>query len=643
MSSRLVRVRELIGWGLDDYEYRPESFEHERLRQAGHLVAQRPPYEQAGAVLAPATAKLSEMFAVHAERADLLAEMSGLSWSLGVVDLRSLIAFQRRLSFHPKIPQVPIPAAREWPALFSLSFGAARPIECEATHDPSNHTLVVRSNNPNLHFRVTNVPCSPLSLHTGGPFVEVACFRGRWFLRDGYHRAYALLNAGVFEIPAVIVHATTIQELGATQPWFFPEDLLFSRTPPRVVDFLPRDLVLEYDRPPLVKTLRITMEESLTHSTLDKQPAPDVARIESYPSHGGQLQQIAERFGIPASELLDFSANINPEGPASAVLSALRASLDDSSVLTEYPDLQLTEIKRAIASCVQVGAPNITVANGFVPLLEAVLRALPIRRCLLPVPSFVEYRKTLARAGVAIAPYARNADSRFEYDPAAMVAGGEDAMLLANPQNPSGICHSAALIRDLVVRASEKKMYILLDEAFIDYVPEHSLTLETDEFPNLIVFRSITKFYGVPGLRVAYAVANPALSAQITESIPPWPVTTLVSRAVSAALGDRPYAERARAQNIEGRNSLQHDLERLGLSVYPSSANFILFRLGPEVDSDAFWQHMIVQHGIVLRACTNYEGLPRGHFRAAVRTREENNRLVEALVETVSAVAGDRL
>jgi hypothetical protein len=264
MTSHLVHVRELIGWALDDYEYRPQSFEQERVRRAAGQVAQREPYEQAKAVLAPATANLSELFAVHAQRADLLAEMSGLSWSLGVVDLRSLIAFQRRLSFNPKIPQVPIPAAQEWGALLSLSFGKARPIECEASHDRSNHTLVMRSSNPNLHFRVTNDPCSPLSIHSGGPFFEVACFRGRWFLRDGYHRAYSLLNAGVSEIPAVIVHATTIEELGCTQPWFFPENVLFSKTPPRVVDFLSSDLVLEYDRPPLVKTLRITMEETLT-------------------------------------------------------------------------------------------------------------------------------------------------------------------------------------------------------------------------------------------------------------------------------------------------------------------------------------------------------------------------------------------
>jgi threonine-phosphate decarboxylase len=382
------------------------------------------------------------------------------------------------------------------------------------------------------------------------------------------------------------------------------------------------------------------VESLVAQAEMAEAAAPDMEKIESYPLHGGQLQQIAERFGIPASELLDFSANINPEGPPSSVLLTLRASLDDPSVLTDYPDLQLTEIKRAIASYARVDKSNIIIANGFVPLLEAVLRALPIRRCLLPIPSFVEYRRTLDRAGAEITPYALNAASLFRYDPAAMIERAEDAILLTNPQNPSGICHDAASIRDLVVRALEKKVYILLDEAFIDYLPEHSLTRETDKLPKLIVFRSVTKFYGMPGLRVAYAVANPSLSSQITEIVPPWPVTTLASRAVNAALDDQQYADRARAQNMERRNSLQQDLEPLGLLVYPSSANFLLFRLPSGIDSDLFWQHMIVQHRMVLRACTNYEGLPDGHFRAAVRTREENGRLVQALIKTLSSLEG---
>ncbi len=289
--------------------------------------------------------------------------------------------------------------------------------------------------------------------------------------------------------------------------------------------------------------------------------------IESFPIHGGQLRHLSERFAIPVSQLLDFSANINPEGPPETVLAALHASLDDLSVLTNYPDLQQTELRQSIARHAGVRPQNIAVANGFVPLLEAALRSLPIRRCLLPVPAFVEYRRVLTRSQVEINLYALMAASDFHYDAEAMVTGQQDALLFANPQNPSGaVYHREALLR-LVARAAERDVYILLDEAFIDYLPEHSLVPDIDRFPNLIVFRSLTKFYGIPGLRVAYAVASPEIVSSLHENLPPWPITTLASRAVSAALEDEPYANRTRLLNLQRRVRLQTEIEALGIPI----------------------------------------------------------------------------
>ncbi|NYF80041.1 hypothetical protein [Granulicella arctica] len=264
MSCAQVHVRELAGWELDDYEYRPAAFKHAKTLAIAHLLAQRSPFKQANALMVKETAELSDTLAQHATRLDLLAEMNGLAWSLGVIDIRPLIAFQRRIFFNSELPQFSLPAAKDWPALLALSFGPTKRVEYRMIQDAAIHTLILQSSNPNLHFRNTSNTVFPLSIHSGGPFFEVACFRDRWFLRDGYHRAYALLQAGVYEVPAVIVQARTINELGATQPWFFPENLLFSETPPRVLDFLNDDLVLEYERPPLIKTLRITMEETLT-------------------------------------------------------------------------------------------------------------------------------------------------------------------------------------------------------------------------------------------------------------------------------------------------------------------------------------------------------------------------------------------
>jgi hypothetical protein len=267
MSANTVNVRELVAWGLDDYEYRPKVFAAEKVGEASRLIRSRLPFEQSSILIGTDEPELANLLAPHAERSDLLAEMSSLSWSLGLVDLRPLVAFQRRLSFRPDAPPVVIPAKQDWPALLAVTFSTANPVECSMTHDRSTRTVILRSSNPNLHIATTGDAAFPLNIRSAGPFFEVACFRNRWFLRDGYHRAYALLRAGIYEVPAVIVQTSTLEELGASQPWFFPEDILFSNNPPRLVDFLDDDLVLEYTRPALIKTLRITMEETLAPAT----------------------------------------------------------------------------------------------------------------------------------------------------------------------------------------------------------------------------------------------------------------------------------------------------------------------------------------------------------------------------------------
>lgn len=260
MTTRKVCVRELVGWDLDADEYRPEMPDRGRLKRARALVVGRPLFEERSAVCEPIDATLQAKFAEQKSRPDLRFEMAGLNWSLVIVDLRLLLAFQRRLVLNQGSPQVAIPAADDWPALMDLCFGTPKPIVCEMVH--SEASIVLQSRNPNLHFRVSGDAEAPIMVHAGSPFFEVAQYRHRWFLRDGYHRAFACLQAGIFHLPAIVVHARTLKELGAVHPWFFSEEVLFSSSPPRVVDFLDDALVIEYDRSPLIKTLRVTMEET---------------------------------------------------------------------------------------------------------------------------------------------------------------------------------------------------------------------------------------------------------------------------------------------------------------------------------------------------------------------------------------------
>lgn len=273
MNPERVDVHELIAWGLDEYPYggdaRQEGFAKQAER-AQHRLAERERYASCPALLEEETKNINHLLSKCGLRSDFHEEYEGLDWKLGVVDLRRLLAFQRRLVFSAERQASPVPHRDDWSRLIQLALGSQRETKhrlvCHANYA---HGLDVSlySTNPDLQLRLNpqlgQNDHLPLSLFGGSPFFEVAAFRGRWFLRDGYHRAYRLLQADVHRIPAVVIYARTIGELGATDPWFFSEDQLFSSRPPRVMDFLDESLILRYKRVALQKIIRIRIEESL--------------------------------------------------------------------------------------------------------------------------------------------------------------------------------------------------------------------------------------------------------------------------------------------------------------------------------------------------------------------------------------------
>jgi threonine-phosphate decarboxylase len=178
-----------------------------------------------------------------------------------------------------------------------------------------------------------------------------------------------------------------------------------------------------------------------------------------------------------------------------------------------------------------------------------------------------------------------------------------------------------------------------LDEAFIDYCPTASLTPLAIDQANLIVFRSVTKFFAIPGLRVAYVTAESSKIQTMNRHIAPWPIATIASIAVCAALKDSAYAEEIRLTNGRRRSWLAKQLAQLQIATYPSRANFLLLRFPAEVNVSTVWERMIVDEQIVLRSCTNFEGLAAGHLRIAVRLEEENERLIHGLERTLLSLA----
>ncbi|WP_158944712.1 hypothetical protein [Granulicella sp. S190] len=276
MTAEKVDVLELIAWDLDDYAYRDAStgFSSAALdsnvEQARARLSQLQHYANNSALLEQETRNIQQLLTAAATDEDMQREYERLNWTLGVVDLRCLIAFQRRLIFSPVQEKPLLPKQDDWLGLISLSVGSRRSTRHELVHHHSESDrldMSLHSSNPDLqlkfHPKTKDRDLLPFSLYGGSPFFEVAEFRGRWFLRDGYHRAYHLLQAGVHRLPAVVIYVRSIEELGATEPWFFSEQQLFSDRPPKVTDFLEDSMTLRYERTALRKVLRIRVEESL--------------------------------------------------------------------------------------------------------------------------------------------------------------------------------------------------------------------------------------------------------------------------------------------------------------------------------------------------------------------------------------------
>jgi threonine-phosphate decarboxylase len=353
--------------------------------------------------------------------------------------------------------------------------------------------------------------------------------------------------------------------------------------------------------------------------------------------HGGDVDRVARTYGVSPDRLIDFSANINPMGPPTRALRRLAREVIDPRRLMQYPDPDYTQLRSALAARLRVPARGLTIANGSVALIGALVRALAPRASVLVTPAFGEYQRALRASGSRVHLFPLPAAHGF--------ALGVDALLnafyehrptlcaLTNPHNPSGALTTRSELRRLVDGARRAKVQLIVDEAFIDYAPTESLVAEAAQSDHLVVLRSLTKFYGMPALRVGYAVSSPRSAARMAAELPPWPVTTLAASAAVEAIQDREYARRTLAAAGTERTWLSQALGARGVTVYPSAANFLLLRLPASAPtSTRVRARLIADHRLVVRDCRSFDGLSSGRFiRVAVRHRADNARLVRAL------------
>jgi len=353
--------------------------------------------------------------------------------------------------------------------------------------------------------------------------------------------------------------------------------------------------------------------------------------------HGGNVSEVSRRCGIDEDRIIDFSANINPMGYPPAVRETIVKEAD--SVLN-YPDIDSFDLISGLSEYHGIGCDNILVGNGSTEFIYWIPIVFKPRKALIVIPTFSEYENALKMVGAEIAHFPTEARKGFSVaiaDLCSWLRDGFDIVYFCNPANPSGLLTSKDDLCRIIACAEEVGAVSLIDEAFIDFVEGESVKKEIFRFPNLMVMRSMTKFFGIPGLRIGYLMAGASCIAKIKENKPPWTVNSLGQRAAAKALFDGDYIKDTRKYVTTEREFLRNALDEIpGLKTYESAANFILVHMVNRIglNSTELRDHL-VKEGILIRDCSTFHGLGTRYFRVAVKRHEENIVLIEKLREII--------
>lgn len=337
--------------------------------------------------------------------------------------------------------------------------------------------------------------------------------------------------------------------------------------------------------------------------------------------HGGDLYGRAVK--------LDFSVNTNPLGTPPAVVRAVEASARD---LCRYPDPCCRELTAALAAYEGVPEEAILCGCGAAELIYAYCGALGAERALAPAPTFLEYETALGAVGGKTVHFPLREEDGFaltEAFPAELEKTNCQVVFLCNPNNPSGRLIAPELLEETCRVCRRRGIRLFVDECFLELSEagrEASLVKYLDAFPNLLLLKAFTKSYGMAGLRLGYCLCgDSALLSAMSRRSQPWNVSLPAQAAGAAALAEGSFLEDARQLIRRERPFLAEELEKLGLWVCPSQANYLLVRSGKSLAGP------LLERGILIRDCSNYEGLGPGWYRLAVRSREENQVLLDAL------------
>jgi len=339
---------------------------------------------------------------------------------------------------------------------------------------------------------------------------------------------------------------------------------------------------------------------------------------------GKPVEELAREMGLQPSDIIKLASNENPLGPSPRALEAMKACLERSHF---YPDGGGWALRNAIASRLGLSRENVILGNGSNEIIEFIGHA------------FLKPGDEVVTAGHAFAVYTLMAqlfgaktievpDPGFTHDLDAMLAAitpRTRQVFIANPNNPTGTMVDQAAIDRFMSRVPDHVL-VIFDEAYYEFLDNPPDVVRfVREGRNVVIMRTFSKIQGLANLRIGYGLAPEKIATVLQKTRQPFNANGIAQAGALAGLDDESHMTRTREITIEGRDYYQGEFARMGLTFVPSSANFVLLRVG---DGDRVFRELL-QKGVIVRAMRSYK-LPEW-IRVSVGTMEQNRRFIAEL------------
>ena len=356
------------------------------------------------------------------------------------------------------------------------------------------------------------------------------------------------------------------------------------------------------------------------------------------PVHGGIKPDELRGLGLNPEEVLDFSASVSPTGQPVGLFEAL-----SRADLSAYPDPYCLELKEVLAKYLSSGHANnivpeqILIGNGSTELIHLIARSMLIENVmgsapsvLIFTPTYSEYEGSCRLMGADIHEFCADRNQRLKWDISKacdQIRNTSELRLvfLCNPNNPTGVYLDAESVTEIASACSSVQALLIIDEAYLNFVDDPWDSLGVLASGNIILLRSMTKDYGLTGLRLGYSLASSSITRRLRYFQPDWSVNTFAQIAGKIALNDGEYLNNAKMVVNVAKDYLQTTLESMGFFVYPSTANFLLIDCG----DGGKWHNYLMRKGLFVRDCASF-GLPEC-IRVGIRAIADCEKLVKAI------------